>query len=62
VKLLTNIIDRAIDGGFGRLVYRTLAWTFAATAIGEVAANGVTDLAGVLAFLAIASVVSLYSD
>lgn len=62
MRLLTNIIDRAIDGGFGRLVYRTLAWAFAATAIGEVAAHGVTDMAGILVFLTIGMIVCLYSD
>jgi sorbitol-specific phosphotransferase system component IIBC len=62
VKLFSNMIGRAIDGGFRRLVYRTLAWTFAATAIGEVVAHGVTDLAGVLVFLCIASIVCLCSD
>jgi UDP-galactopyranose mutase len=56
------MIDKALDGGFGRLVYRTLAWMFAVAAVGEVAANGVTDMAGILVFLTIAAIVCLYSD
>lgn len=62
MRLLSNIIDEALDGGFGRLAYRTLAWTFAAGAIGEIATNGVTDLAGILVFLTIAMIVCIYSD
>jgi hypothetical protein len=61
VRLLDAFIDWVDDGGFGRFVYKTLAYLAAIAIVAEVATNGLTDTACIYGAVLAGVLVCLYS-
>lgn len=57
-----RVLDWACEGGFGRFVYRMLAWVFGLATAGEVLAHGLTDIAYIYGVLTVGVIVCMYDD
>lgn len=62
MKLFWNVLDWFLLGGFGRFMYRALAYTFAVALVAEIVVNGFTGYAWTMAVLAGGVLVCLFSD
>lgn len=60
--LVWCVLEWAVEGGFGRFVYKTLAWVFLVATVSDVAANGLTYMTWVGGVLVFGMLVGAYGD